>query len=233
MENNARVLNYYNHGTAAPTIRAMVEAENKRAQAAEAKASEARVRTLQRERAEARAQAKALSKVQAKAQTKARTKNQARAAVNAQTHAQPKVHTKPNAQTKSKIVPALEAKTAPGISVFAVLGTVFVAILMVFVVLAQINFNETAAESVRLNVLITELSARHRELELSFESAVDIKEVERFARDELGMSRPDANQVIIINSSPRDTAMIMSSGEERGIQGFGNFLRSLTEYFRR
>jgi len=231
MENNARVFNYYNHGTAAPTIRAMVEAENKRAHAAEVKASEARARTLQRERAEAKAKAKALSKVRAKAETKAktkvRTKNQASAHVNTQTHALPK------AKTKQKAIPALDAKTAPGISVFAVLGTVFVAILMVFVVLAQINFNETAAETVRLNVLITELSARHRALELSFESAVDIKEVERFARDELGMSRPDANQVIIINSSPRDTAMIMSSGDERGIQGFGNFLRSLTEYFRR
>jgi len=237
MDNNARVLNYYNHGTAAPTIRAMVEAENKRAQAAEARASEVRERTLQREKAEAKAKAKALSKVRAKAQTKtktkAQTKNQARAYVNTQTHASPKAQIKSKAKTKSKVIPALEAKTAPGISVFAVLGTVFVAILMVFVVLAQINFNETAAESVRLNVLINELSARHRALELSFESAVDIKEVERFARDELGMSRPDANHVILINASPRDTAMIMNSGEERGIQGFGNFLRSLTEYFRR
>ena len=235
MENNARVLNYYNHGTAAPTIRAMVEAENKRAQAAEAKASEDRARTLQRERAEAKAQAKALSKVRAKAETKAqtkvRTKNHANA--NTQTRALPKAQTKQKTQAKSKVVPVLEAKTAPGISVFAVLGTVFVAILMVFVVLAQINFNETAAESVRLNVLINDLSSRHRELELSFESAVDIKEVERFTRDELGMSRPDSNHVILINSSPRDTAIIMSSTEERSIQGFGYFLRSLTEYFRR
>jgi len=219
MGSNARALNYYNHGTAAPTIRAMVEAENKRAQAAEAMASEARARALQRERAEAKIHAKALSKAEAKAQSKSQAKARAIAKI--------------NAQAKAKAIPAAPAKAAPGISAFAVLGTVFVAILMVFVVLAQINFNETAAESVRLNVLINELSARHRELELSFESAVDIKEVERFARDELGMARPDANQVIIINTSPRDTAMIMNSGEELGIQGFGSFLRSLTEYFRR
>jgi len=124
-------------------------------------------------------------------------------------------------------------KTSPGISVFAVLGTLFVAVLMVFVVLAQINYNETAAESVRLNMHISDLSERYRALELSFESAVEIKEVERFARDELGMSRPDAGQIIIISSTPRDNAVIISHGDERGIQGFGNFLRSLTEYFKK
>jgi len=123
-------------------------------------------------------------------------------------------------------------KKAPGISVFAILGALFVAVLMVFVVLAQINYNETAAESVRLNILLRELNEKHRALELSFESAVNIKEVERFARDELGMSRPDAGQIVVMSSAPRDSAIALNSGEERGIQGFGNFLRSLIDYFR-
>ncbi|MCL2820075.1 MAG: cell division protein FtsL [Oscillospiraceae bacterium] len=125
-----------------------------------------------------------------------------------------------------------EEKQSPGISIFAILGTLFVAVLMVFVVLAQINYNETAAESVRLSLHINDLTEKYRALELSFESAVEIKEVERFARDELGMSRPDAGQLIIISSTPRDSAIIINSGDDRGIQGFGNFLKSLTEYFR-
>ena len=133
---------------------------------------------------------------------------------------------------KREMAKAAVEKTVPGISVFAILGTLFIAVLMVFVVLAQINYNETAAESVRLSMHLNELSERHRALELSFESAVDIKEVERFARDELGMSRPDAGQIIIISSTPRDMAIVINSGEERGIQGFGNFLKSLTGYFR-
>jgi len=205
MESNARVLGYYNHGTAAPTIQAMVDAEARRAQAADTRASEAADRTRR------------LEKANAKAQTKTQVKAQSRK----------------QAKVKTQVKPAAAEKTAPGISVFAILGTLFVSVLMVFVVLAQINFNETASESVRLNVLISDLSARHRALELSFESAVDIKEVERYARDELGMSRPDAGHVIAINTTPRDTAMVMNSGEERGIQGFGTFLRSLTDYFRK
>jgi len=133
---------------------------------------------------------------------------------------------------KAKAKAEAAEKSAPGISVFAVLGALFVAVLMVFVVLAQINYNETAAESVRLSIHLNELMEKQRALELSFESAVDIKEVERYARDELGMSRPDAGQIIVISSAPRDTAMVINTGEDRGIQGFGNFLKSLTEYFR-
>ena len=182
MSSEARALNYYNYGVAAPTIQAMVEAETRRMQTPEHETSVAKERVRRHERAKAKA--------------------------------------------------AAAEKSAPVISVFAVLGTLFVAVLMVFVVLAQINFNETAAETVRLSVLMAELAERHRALELSFESAVDIKEVERFARDELGMSRPDAGQIIVISSTPRDNAIVINSAEERGIQGFGNFLRSLTDYFR-
>jgi len=132
-----------------------------------------------------------------------------------------------------KIKAAADKKTAPGISVFAVLGTLFVAVLMVFVVLAQINFNETAGEAARLSVHLSDLTEKHRALELMFESALDMKEVERFARDELGMSRPDTGQILIINITPRDNAMVVSSNEARGVQGFGLFLRSLTDYFRK
>jgi len=181
MDSQARSLSYYNYGTAAPTIQAMVEAETRRAQIA-------------------------------LPQTKKPLPKQ-------------RVRRRPEAKTKEK--------ASQGISVFAILGTLFVAVLMVFVVLAQINYNETAAESVRLNMHIGDLSEKYKALELSFESAVEIKEVERFARDELGMSRPDAGQIIIISSTPRDTAVIINHGEDRGLQGFGNFLRSLTDYFRR
>ena len=140
--------------------------------------------------------------------------------------------TKKRTQRFEKIKAAAVEKV-PGISVFAVLGALFVAVLMVFVVLAQINFNEAAGETVRLNQHINELTEKHKALELAFERAVDIKEVERFARDELGMSRPDAGQVIIINATPRDNAIILTNNDERNGQGFVDFIRSLTNYFKK
>ena len=185
MDNQARALSYYNYGTAAPTIQAMVDAETKRLH-------------------------KSIEEDVAAFEEQERRREKAKVA---------------NAKT------AKAEKSASRISVIAVLGTLFVAVLMVFVVLAQINFNETAAESVQLNALLIELNERHSALELSFERAVDIKEVERFARDELGMSRPNEGQMILINSVPRDTAIVVHSEQERGIYGFGLFLKSLTEYF--
>jgi len=209
MGGNAKAINFYNHGTAAPTIQAMVEAENRRAQIADARDFEAKERIKKQKEAHAKAVAKAQAKELARERQKTKAKTQA----------------KPVAEAVEKIV--------PGISVFAVFGTAFVAVLMIFVVLAQINYNETAAESVRLTALISDLSARHRALELAFENAVDIKEVERYARDELGMARPEGSQVIILNATPRDMAMVINNGEDRGLEGFGSFLRSLTDYFRR
>jgi len=182
MSGDTRTINYYTYGSAAPTIKTMVDEETRRESVAYDRAALAKER---------------IKKAQ---QLKAAT--------------------------------AVVAKTVPGISVFAILGTLFVAVLMVFVVLAQINFNETAIEAVRLSNQLVELSERHKALELTFERAIDIKEVERFARDELGMSRPDAGQVLLINTTPRDIAFYIEHTEDRGIQGFGTFLRSLTDYFR-
>jgi len=146
----------------------------------------------------------------------------------------PKQKTSPVKERMQKLekVKAAAIEKVPGISVFAVLGTLFVAVLMVFVVLAQINYNEAAGETVRLNLHMNELKEKHKALELAFERALDIKEVERFARDELGMSRPDAGHMIILSSTPRDNAIIINDREERDGQRFVDFLRSLINYFR-
>jgi len=188
MDSEAKALSYYTYGSAAPTIKAMVEAETRRIYTPDIDTSgvKEKIRKLEKPR---------------------------------------KVKASPKVKTTSE-------KASPGISVFAILGTLFVAVLMVFVVLAQINFNETASESVRLNIHRKELAERYRALELTFESALDIKEVERFARDELGMSRPDTEQIVIISSAPRDNAIVLNSSNQQGLQGFADFIKSLTEYFR-
>jgi cell division protein FtsL len=125
------------------------------------------------------------------------------------------------------------AKKVPGISVFAVFGALIVSVLMVLVVLAQINYNESASEAVRLSAQVRELSEKHRVLELAFESSINIMEVERYARDELGMSKPDASQIITISASQRDSATVIVSDNSNESQRFGEFIRSLADYFRR
>ena len=128
---------------------------------------------------------------------------------------------------------AAVAKKVPGISFFAVAGTLIVSFLMVLVVLAQINYNEAASESARTDMQLRELAEKQRTLELAFERSIDIKEVERFAKDELGMSRPDAAQIILISTEPRDSATAINTEDERGVRGFAEFVKSLTDYFKR
>jgi len=127
---------------------------------------------------------------------------------------------------------AVERK-APGVSLLAIFGSFFVATLMIFVVLAQISYNEAAAETVRLNAQLADLTDNHRRLEIAFESVIDMKEVERYARDVLGMSKPDSDQVTVIPSVPRDRAEIIESAEENTAEGFGSFLSSLVGGFRK
>gem|GEM_PF-1576635 len=237
MGSSAGAANYYNSGTAAPTIQSMIDAEARRAHA-QAQKTQAQKAHAQKNRAQ---KAQTLAR-KTQTQSKARAKEAQRIKTLAKAHkeadrtikrVQQLKEPNTNKATKTKQATKANEKPAPGVSVFAVLGTLFVSVLMVFVVLAQINFNETAAESVRLNILIGELTERQRLLELSFESAIDIREVERFARDELGMSRPDARQVTVLEAAPRDIALALDNREDRGLEGFGAFLRSLTDYFRR
>ena len=125
------------------------------------------------------------------------------------------------------------AQAAPAVSLFALFGAVFAGILMILVVLAQISYSEIAGEIVRLNAQMDSLAEQERKLEIEFENAIDMKEVERYARDTLGMSRPDNSQAAIVRSLPVDSAEIIDPGRAEGrLKGLGPFISSLLEYFR-
>lgn len=124
-----------------------------------------------------------------------------------------------------------EAKAVSGVSIFAIAGAIVVAVLMVFVVLAQISYNESARETVRLRNTLMQLAEQHSVLELAYVSSVDINEIERFARDELGMSRPDVEQMIFVSTTMRDSAVVIHPEIDTGNYGFVSFLRSLLEHF--
>jgi len=124
------------------------------------------------------------------------------------------------------------AKNAPGISFFAVFGFILISVMLMFVVLAQISYNDTTRENARLNAQLAALTEQHRRLEINFESVFDMSEVERYARDVLGMTRPLQSQAQIVVSAPADRAEVLAPPDSGGIRGFGEFLSSLLGYFR-
>jgi len=126
----------------------------------------------------------------------------------------------------------LAALKAPGVSLFAIVGSLFVAALMVFVVLAQISYIEAASETVRLNAQLSALAEQQKRLEIAFESVVCMKEIEQYARDVLGMSRPESYQMALIPNKASDRAEVLSTGETGTLRDFGSFMSSLLDYFR-
>ena len=125
------------------------------------------------------------------------------------------------------------AQGAQSLSVFAVFGSLFAGLLMILVVLAQISFSEIASETVRMNARLNELTEQERRLEIEFENSIDMKRIEQYARNVLGMSKPDIEQVAVIRSMPIDSAEILNSGADdtNSLSGFASFISSLLEYF--
>ena len=103
---------------------------------------------------------------------------------------------------------------------------------MVFVVLAQISYNEAASETTKLNSQLSMLADQQRTLAIAFESVICMNEVEQYARDILGMSRPENYQMAVLPSAISDRAEVLSAVDAVSLRGLGSFLSSLMAYFR-
>ena len=126
------------------------------------------------------------------------------------------------------------ADAAHGISVFTFFGALFIAALMTFVVLAHINYNEVTNETVRLRAQLEKLTEQESKLKIAYESVIDMKEVERYAKDVLGMSTPDTDQVSVVQTVSGDRAEIIDNGSEaNALRGFASFISSLLDNFRK
>ena len=133
---------------------------------------------------------------------------------------------------RERLQAAARAQSKSSVSVFAVLGAIIIVVLMVLVVLAQISYNEIAGETSKLYSQMEYLTEQQRRLEITFESVIDMKEVERYARDILGMSKPDSDQIAIIYSVSDDRVEILNGGDKDSLREFGSFISSLIDYFR-
>ena len=123
---------------------------------------------------------------------------------------------------------------AIGISLFAIVGALVIAALLVFVMLAQVNFNEVSKEAASLNSHLEALNEQNRKLTIAFESVIDMKDVEQYAKDVLGMSKPEAEQYAVVRTTPDDRAEVFGASDDQNyLQEFGSYLSYLfDEYIR-
>ena len=100
--------------------------------------------------------------------------------------------------------PSRVQQRAPSVSLFAIVGFFAIAALMIFVMLAQVNYNEILRETARLSTHLDTLKEQQRVLSITFESVINMDEIERYAKDVLGMSKPEAEEITLMRTQPID-----------------------------
>jgi cell division protein FtsL len=139
----------------------------------------------------------------------------------------PKTTQKPATRTSQK------RQKAYGISLYAALGFVVVAVLMVFVLLSHVRFTEVTNETAKLQSQLTKLNEQERKLKISYENAFDVNQVEQYATHQLGMSKPAESQIVTISAAAQDRAVVSDRHDTAAAaESMGTFLASLVAYFK-
>lgn len=146
----------------------------------------------------------------------------------------PAVRNEPKTIERTAPRPAHRTQKSYGISLFAMTGFVVVAVMIVFVLLAHVKYNEVASETVQLQVKLDELTEQERKLKIAYEDAFDVINVEQYATNVLGMSRLDESQVSTVESTASDKAIVVSqeNDDKQVTESMVTFLASLVAYFK-
>ena len=126
-------------------------------------------------------------------------------------------------------------KARAEISVTAVLGFVAVLALLVMVISGYVRLYELSSDHADLADELTALQAEQDRLEASYESKLDMEQIETVAASELGMHVPGADQIVYLDMSGEDAAVVYDSdsmGVSSVFQALQNGFRYLTEYIR-
>lgn len=140
----------------------------------------------------------------------------------------------PKTQQRPATRAAHRAQKSYGVSMFAITGFLVVAVMMVFVLLANVRYNEVASETVALQAELDALNEQERKLMIEHENAFDVNAVEQYATNVLGMSKPEESQMGTVTSTAYDKAVVVApEKEEKPVtESMVTFLASLVSYFK-
>ncbi len=97
------------------------------------------------------------------------------------------------------------------VSVVAVLGFAAVLALLVMVISGYVRLYELSSTHADLTDELTALQAEHNRLEASYESKLDMDQIETVAAGELGMHVPTDDQIVYLDMSGEDAAVVYDS----------------------
>ena len=143
----------------------------------------------------------------------------------------PAVRTEPQSRLRTA---RKAAQKSYGLSLLAMVGFVVVGVMMVFVLLAHVKYNEVTNDTVQLQTKLNSLTDQERKLKIAYEDAFDVNDVEQYATNVLGMSKPGENQVSTIKSTAYDKAIVVNPEKDETVatESMATFLASLVAYFK-
>jgi cell division protein FtsB len=124
----------------------------------------------------------------------------------------------------------VKPKTRQYIPFFAVMGTLLVSFVMIKLLNSYISLTRLSNESAQLELQITEMEKKQAKLEIQYESAFNLEQVEKYAMAELGMVKAGNEQKVYVNNRLDDKAVILSNARPAPTDKFKAFLGSLLVY---
>lgn len=124
-------------------------------------------------------------------------------------------------------------RTRSGISPLAFTGTVLVVVLLTLVLLAQIQMMAISTATVDLESQIAQMEARRDKLTEEYEIIFNLKDVEAYALDVLGMQEPVDSQIQYLTGvSAADKAVVIrQESADMFSRGLEDILSSVKAYF--
>ena len=117
-------------------------------------------------------------------------------------------------------------KTSARISVFAVIGFLFIMGLQILSVWSGMTLHTVSAESAGLKTDLRKLRAEEATLKSQYERKLNLKDIEARA-EALGMSRPQSGQIVYIDLSSPDHAIVYGREEDKVSDFFNGIKGSL------
>ena len=130
--------------------------------------------------------------------------------------------------------PKTVQRAKPAIAPVAVLGMVLAAVLLLMVVYSYVQLYEATGRAQELREQLASAQADTAKLRSTYESRIDLTEIEALARD-LGMTQPSSRQTVYLNISGADHAEVLQVDErsylEKTWDALSGSFRGVVEYF--
>ena len=142
--------------------------------------------------------------------------------------AKPKTKAAPRIRTRARAA----ARTRQSIAPLSIAGFLVAALLFTVSIAAQIELFAVSSESVELTEQLNTLNQDQDKLRIAYESAFNLSEIEAYATGTLGMQKPSADQILYIDTSAPDRAVVISDGGETFVKRVADYVAQIRAYFK-